>query len=119
MFTLPNVYVLGLFLFVSGVVFVSGVICALLLNCLLKTTRGQYLLSSGFVAVAGYFITTAILLYALPPLHWVNERPQDLRTALWDHLPILVAVVAMLCLALWQYTVRAARRRRLMPLRRV
>lgn len=95
--------ILALFL---GCVFVLGVICALLLNWLLQTSAIRYLLSSGIVSVVSFSFTAAFLGYMLRPLRWVNGEPQNLTTALWDYLAILSAIVAVVCLAGWQFAVR-------------
>ena len=81
MFPIPIELVIFFFVLLSGFVFALGVTFALLLNRLLGTPAKQYLVSSGIIAVASYSVATLILLYTLSPLCWVNEQPQDLRTA--------------------------------------
>jgi len=79
---------------------------ALILNWILKMPLHSHLTSTGIVAAIGYLVTGAILLYTLPPLHWVNTVPQDERTWVWDHLQILSGVVALISVSLWQLFVR-------------
>ena len=112
MFPLPTELVIIVIVFLLGFVFVLGVVFALLLNWLLKTPTKRYLVSRGIIAVVSYSITTVILLKVLPPLRWVNEQPQDLRTTLWGHLGILAGAVALICLAGWQFALRLRRKRR-------
>jgi Mg2+/citrate symporter len=95
---------------VLGLVFMSGVALAFILNCIFKTPRNHYLASSGMIAAVSYVATAGILLYALPPLDWVNGEPGDLRTVLWDHLITISTLVALICFIGWQI---AARKRQL------
>jgi magnesium-transporting ATPase (P-type) len=107
MFPIPTVFLAVIVVLALSVVFVSGVGFALLLNWLLRTPMRFYLLSSGIIAVISYSLVTVFLLTMLPPLRWVNEQPQDLRTALWDHLGILAAIITLVCLAGWQIIIRS------------
>jgi hypothetical protein len=83
---------------------------ALLLNWIFKTPLQRYLVSTGIIAVVVYFVTGTIFLYTLPPLRWVNTVPQDSRTWMWDHLQMLSAAVAFVCVSLWQLLIRMKRK---------
>lgn len=93
-------------------VFIFSVVFALFLNWMFRAPLKGYLVSSGVIAVVSYVVTTVILLYVLPPLHWINDQPQDLRTALWDNLGILASVSSLICFAAWQIVVRVRQIRR-------
>ena len=110
MFPVPFELVIFYFAFISGCMFGLGVIFALLLNRLLRTPAKQYLVSSGLIAVVVNLVATLTLLFTLSPLRWSNGKPQDMRTALWEYLPIVAGAAGLICVAGWQFAVRVRRR---------
>jgi hypothetical protein len=95
-----------------AIAFGSGLLSALVLNSVLKTPLHRYLISSGLIVVISFWVTGIIGNFTFPPGRWVNGEPQDLRTALWDHLEIIAALAALICFATWQFAVRRRRRLR-------
>jgi hypothetical protein len=87
-------------------VFACAFFVALYINLVSETPAWRYLISSAVIAVAAFWLPGIIGNFTLPPLRWVNGEPQDLRTAIWDHLEVIGAVVAVLSFTTWQFTVR-------------
>lgn len=102
---LPILYTIALLV----ITFLSAFFVAAYLNLVLETPPLRYLISSALIAVAGFLLTIIIGNITLPPLRWVNGEPQDLRTALWDLMEIISAVVSVLCFSVWQFSVRRRR----------
>jgi hypothetical protein len=101
------VFFLAIYLAIALTVFI---VYALLINLVSRTRIHRYLLSSALIGLATYIMATMIGLELLPPLSWVNEVPQDLRTTLWDHLHLLSCIAGVVGITLWQIIVRARRR---------
>jgi hypothetical protein len=96
-----------------AIVLAACILYALFLNWILGTTLGRYLISSAIIGLISFLIIGMALLYTLPPLRWVNEVPQDLRTTLWDHSEIVSGVAAFACVSLWQIIARRKQKRTL------
>ena len=101
------IFFLAIYLAIALGVFI---IYALLINLVSRTRIHRYLLSSALIGLAVYIATTIIGLELLPPLSWVNEVPQDLRTTLWDHLHLISCIAGIVTITLWQIIVRVRRR---------
>lgn len=103
---LPREFHIFYTLVLLAIAFISGLLLALVLNGVLKTPPHRHLISSGLIVVVSFWVTGIIGNFTFPPGRWVNGEPQDLRTALWDHLEIIAALVAFICFAIWQFGVR-------------
>ena len=100
------IFFLAIYLAIALAIFI---IYALLINLVSRTRVYLYLLSSALIGLAVYIATTIIGLEVLTPLSWVNEVPQDLRTAMWDHLHIISCGTGVIAITLWQLMVRLRR----------
>jgi hypothetical protein len=106
MFPLPWQIVVFFLLIYLAIALSICVVYTLLLNLLLRTPVYRYLFSSALIGLATYIVTTAVLLYVLPPLHWVNTAPQDLRTTLWDHIHLISCMAAVGTITFWRTVIR-------------
>jgi hypothetical protein len=88
-----------------GFVFVCAFFITFYINLVTETPAWHYLVSSAIVSVAAFWLPNIIGNFTLAPLRWFNGEPQDLRTAVWDHLIVICAVSAVLCYIGWQLMV--------------
>jgi len=102
MFPIPWQLTVFIIVCLTLVVFVICIVVALVLNMIYRTPAKSFLVSSGLIETFS-FVFALVGTISLPgSLTWLNSKPQNLRTALYDYGLAVSLFTASLCIAFWQ-----------------